>query len=122
MKRYFTAFLLTGILAIVLYYTFYSPYLVTAKEAKSLIQQGKIKTVLDVRSKLEYNLGHYPDSIHIPTNQLADSIETVIPNKEDSILVYCNTGQRSRYATDLLRSKGYKDVRYISGPYWTLMR
>lgn len=111
-----------GLISAVTYYTFYSPYKVSADEAKQLIQDRKIDVVLDVRSRLEYNLGHYPEALHIPTANLSDQAETVIPNKETSILVYCNTGQRSRYATDLLRAKGYKNVRYITGPYWTLLR
>lgn len=113
---------LVAIVSTVLYYTFASPYKVSASEAKKLIQERKIDVVLDVRSKLEYNLGHYPEALHIPTPNLSDQAETLIPNKETSILVYCNTGQRSRYATDLLRAKGYKNVRYITGPFWTLLR
>jgi phage shock protein E len=113
---------LVTIVGTVLYYTFSSPYKVSANEAKKLIQERKIDVVLDVRSKLEYNLGHYPEALHIPTPLLSDQVETLLPNKETSILVYCNTGQRSRYATDLLRAKGYKNVRYITGPFWTLLR
>ena len=108
--------------ALLLYYTFYSPYHLSAKQAKEYLQQGKIQTVLDVRSKLEYNLGHYSGAVHIPTDQLTAKMDQLLPNKEQGILVYCNTGQRSRYATDLLRAKGYKNVFYISGPYWTLTR
>ena len=113
---------LAAVIGIVLYYTFRSPYLVSAQEAKKLIQERKIDVVLDVRSKLEYNLGHYPEAVHIPTPELSQRIEQEIPKKDTSILIYCNTGQRSRYATDLLRAKGYKNVRYITGPYWTLLR
>ena len=121
-----TVFLFTALIALVftmvLYYTYKSPYLVTSEEAKKLIQERKVDVVLDVRTKIEYNLGHYPESVHIPTAQLADSVESLIPDKNTRILVYCNTGQRSRYATDLLRAKGYKHVNYISGPYWSLLR
>lgn len=113
---------LVAVIGIVLYYTFRSPYLISSNEAKKLLQQRKIDVVLDVRTKLEYNLGHYPEAIHIPTVDLTKRIEQEIPKKDTSILIYCNTGQRSRYATDLLRAKGYKNVRYIAGPYWTLLR
>ena len=110
------------VFTVILYYTYKSPYLVTANEAKKLIQQQKVDVVLDVRSKIEYNLGHYPEAVHIPTANLTDSVETLIPDKNTHILVYCNTGQRARYATDLLRAKGYKNIVYISGPYWSLLR
>ena len=108
------------VLAVLAYYSFSSPLLLSAKEAKEKVAQGA--AVLDVRTDLEYNLGHYPDSIHIPTAELASKIGNTIPNKEESIVVYCNTGQRSRYAAEMLHAMGYKNTRYIAGPYWSLVR
>lgn len=109
-------------LAMVAYYTFNSPLVISAEEAKKGISEGKFPIVLDVRTNLEYNLGHYPEAIHIPTANLADEVETKLPNKKTPVLVYCNTGQRSRYAAELLKKKGYESVRYITGPYWSLLR
>ena len=110
------------IIAFIIYYTFQSPNLVSSKEAKELIQKKQVDVVLDVRTKIEYNLGHYPEALHIPTANLNDQVETLIPDKKTRILIYCNTGQRARYATDLLRGKGYKNVNYIAGSYLSLMR
>lgn len=104
------------------YYALSSPHKVSSDEAKQLLRDRKIDVVLDVRTKIEYNLGHYPQALHIPTTALADSVETMIPDKKTQILVYCNTGQRARYATDVLRAKGYKNVVYIAGSHLTLMR
>jgi len=109
-------------LAMVAYYTFNSPLVISAEEAKKGIAEGKFPIVLDVRTDLEYNLGHYPEAVHIPTAKLADEVETKLPNKKTPVLIYCNTGQRSRYAADLLKKKGYESVRYITGPYWSLLR
>ena len=109
-------------LAMVAYYTFNSPLVISAEEAKKGISEGKFPIVLDVRTNLEYNLGHYPEAIHIPTANLADEVETKLPNKKTPVLVYCNTGQRSRYAAEFLKKKGYESVRYITGPYWSLLR
>ena len=110
------------VIGYVAYYTFFSPYKITSDEAKNLIRDRKIDIVLDVRTKIEYNLGHYPEALHIPTAVLAETVETMIPDKKTRILIYCNTGQRARFATDLLRAKGYKNVVYIVGPYLTLLR
>ena len=109
-------------IAMVLMYTFWSPLWISAEEAKKGIAEGTFPIVLDVRTDMEYNLGHYPEAVHIPTARLVDEIETKLPRKTSGILVYCNTGQRSRYAADLLKKKGYTNVRYISGPYWSLLR
>lgn len=109
-------------LAMVIYYTFFSPLLISASDAKQAIADGKFPIILDVRTDMEYKLGHYPEAVHIPTAKLAEEVETKLPSKTTGILIYCNTGQRSRHAADLLKAKGYKDVRYISGPYWSLLR
>ncbi len=119
--------LIVGIIISIIFFTVYlytvkSPYLVTADQAKQLLQENKIDVVLDVRTKMEYNLGHYPEALHIPTGDLQDQVETLIPDKRSRILIYCNTGQRARYATDLLKAKGYKSVKYIAGSYLGLLR
>lgn len=116
------AFVAVVALAMVAYYTYASPLWISAEEAKQGIADRKYPVILDVRTNLEYNLGHYPESIHIPTAELAETVEQRIPNKQMGVLVYCNTGQRARAASDILKAKGYKDVRYISGSYLTLMR
>ena len=108
--------------AMVVYYTFYSPLWMSAEEAKRAIAEGKFPVILDVRTDLEYKLGHYPEAVHIPTAKLSSELETKLPNKKVPVLVYCNTGQRARYAADLLKAKGYKEVRYISAPYRSLLR
>ncbi len=124
MKRLSIFLLILAVLIVggILYYTFYSPYLISAEEAKKLIRDKKIDVVVDVRTKMEYNLGHYPQAVHIPTQALQDQVETLIPDKNTKILIYCNTGQRARYATDLLKAKGYKNVHYIAGSYLGLTR
>ena len=116
------AFVAVVALAMVFYYTYASPLWISASDAKQGISEGKFPVILDVRTDMEYKLGHYPEAVHIPTAKLAEEIETKLPSKTTGILVYCNTGQRSRHAADVLKAKGYKDVRYISGPYWSLLR
>lgn len=108
--------------AMVVYYTYNSPLLISAEDAKKALANRQFSTVLDVRTDTEYNLGHYPEAVHIPTAKLASEVEERLPNKQTGILIYCNTGQRSRYAADMLKAKGYTNVRYISGPYWSLLR
>ena len=109
-------------LAMVWYYTYKSPLWISAEDAKKGLAEGRFPIVLDVRTDMEYKLGHYPEAVHIPTAKLSSELQTKLPNKATPVLVYCNTGQRSRYAADMLKAKGYKSVRYISGPYWSLLR
>ncbi len=94
--------------------------LIPASQAKRLIKSGEITQILDIRTKTEYDFGHYPGSIHIPVNKINNN--TVIGlNKNTTTLVYCNTGQRARYAANKLDKLGFKDVVYIDGTYNTIL-
>lgn len=91
---------------------------ITAKEASELIQQ-KGARIVDVRTKVEWDAGHFPSAIHIPTSE----IEKMAPKKldrTDTIVVYCNTGTRARNAAILLKELGFKNTYYIAETYHEL--
>jgi phage shock protein E len=98
-----------------------SPFRLRADEAKARILRGDIKVVLDVRTDVEWWAGHYPGAVHIPTGELLMEAYHMLPNIAEPILIYCNTGQRARHATEVLRSLGYKSVWYIAEGYWRLL-
>lgn len=100
-------------------YTLTGSKLIPASQAKRLIKSGQITQILDIRTKVEYDLGHYPGSIHIPVNKInKETVKNL--NKNTTTLVYCNTGQRARYAANKLDKLGFKDVVYIDGTYNTI--
>jgi phage shock protein E len=99
-------------------YSYGSDLLVSPEEAK----KKKYDVYLDVRTSAERQaLGSYPGSIHIPAGDLEQEAPKQLTNKSASILVYCNTGQRSRKAAETLRSMGYTNVRYIATSYKNLL-
>lgn len=101
-------------------YVYGSKYLISAKKAKKLIKNKYFNHIIDVRTNIEYNLGHYKNAINVPISEIAKKIDSFKINKNDKILVYCNTGNRARQATEILINKGYKNVNYISGSHLTL--
>lgn len=120
------ALLITIVIALV-GYTFYyarsSPYRIPAKEARQRIAAGTVDVVLDVRTQMERDkFGLYEGSVHMPADQLRAHIPTLYPNKDIRIIVYCNTGQRARLATEILRSMGYEQAFYISEGHWSLKK
>jgi len=94
--------------------------LVSAKDAKRMINSGEIGTVIDVRTEFEYRLGHYPRARSLPVGNITASRVKGL-NRERGILVYCNTGQRARKASEMLRELGFKKVYYIDGTYNSLL-
>ena len=111
-------FILLGGLAAATAYTFLGANLVSATQAKKMIRSGKIKKVIDVRTMTEYRAGHYRGALHIPVNKINKKTTAELPKK--GLLVYCNTGQRARFAAEKLIELGFKDVYYIAGHYSTL--
>lgn len=117
-------FLLIPILAIFGYflykYAMTGAAYISAEDAKKKLANNEVDVVLDVRTNMEYSLGHYPNAKHIPITLLKQRAPNELPDRTASILVYCNTGQRARKASEILMALGYKNVRYIATPYTSL--
>lgn len=110
---------IVGGLAALTAYTFLGENLISSEEAKRLIKEGKIKKVIDVRTAVEYRSGHYPRALHIPVDKINEKTTSELP--KSGLLVYCNTGQRARFAAEKLTELGFKQVYYISGYYTSLL-
>ena len=119
---YSILFFCTAVLLFGYYYSISSPYMISAEKARSLLNQKKIDIIFDVRTKIERDVfGYFPGSIHIPAGSLNKETLSKFPNKDARILVYCNTGQRARMATETLKKLGYKNVMYIPTSHVALL-
>lgn len=68
--------------------------------------------ILDVRTVAEYESNHIEGAINIPLHDLRIRMHELPSEKE--IWLYCHVGQRSYYATRILRLNGY-NARNLSG-------
>lgn len=101
----------------IIYYTFFSNLKVHIKDAKHYIDYHNAK-VIDVRTVFEWEYGHYKNAINIPASDInITNLSKNNINKNNYIIVYCNTGQRARNAAEKIYNLGYKNVRYIIQPY-----
>jgi len=71
--------------------------------------------ILDVRTIDEFNIGHIPNAILLPDNEIAERAGDVITDKSQTILVYCRSGGRSERSARLLIDLGYTDVYDFGG-------
>jgi phage shock protein E len=83
---------------------------VSADEVKSGIDTGKDMILLDVRTAGEYSRGKIANSINLPVDEISGKIESIIPDKEATVYVYCLSGSRSMHAVDVMIKSGYKHV------------
>jgi len=74
-------------------------------------RQKSVDAVIDVRSKIEFWLGHLDGARCLPVDSIAETIATVPGlTKKSRILVYCASGARSAMAANALKSLGYANV------------
>jgi len=66
--------------------------------------------LIDVRTPLEYQNDHLEKSVNIPFDKIKDEIKYFAPDKEQVIMVYCQSGKRTDIAIRELKGLGYKNV------------
>ena len=83
---------------------------------KAVAQQANTKGVwIDVRSAEEFNAGHLQDAINIPHDQILERIQSVSPDKDAPINLYCRSGRRAESALNELKKAGYTNVTNHGG-------
>lgn len=87
---------------------------VSGQEAHRLLQQGEQqpgKTVLiDVRTPKEYATKRVVGAKLVPIDELETRYKTEIPETAEVVIVYCQGGDRSRFACDFLGRHGYTNL------------
>lgn len=88
---------------------------ITMKEASTMMEEESDYIIVDVRTKEEYAEKHIPDAINIPNETIGKEEIPELPDKEQLIMVYCRSGNRSKQAADKLVSLGYSNIVEIGG-------
>jgi len=88
---------------------------ISAFEARKLMLANPSAIILDVRSSAEFASGRISGATLLPSNTILEMANSVIPNKNALILVYCRSGVRSSDAASNLISMGYTNVFDFGG-------
>ena len=74
------------------------------------------KTVLlDVRETSEIKSGMLNDAIHIPLSGIGKRISEIDKYKDNSVVVYCRSGNRSGSVCRKLSARGFEKVYNLAG-------
>lgn len=84
-------------------------------EAAKIMEEETGYILLDVRTQAEYDQGHIPGAVCIPNETIGTEELPELPDKEQKILVYCRSGNRSKQAAAKLVQLGYGNVVEIGG-------
>jgi len=83
---------------------------ISAQEVKDEMESGLNVILLDVREPAEFSQGYIPGARNTPLQSLQNYCEKKLPNKDTRIIVYCQSGGRSKSAAKLLSQLGYTNV------------
>ena len=88
---------------------------ISMKEAVSIMETEDNYIILDVRTKEEYQEKHIPGAMNLPNETIGTEDIPELPAKEQLILVYCRSGNRSKQAAKKLAALGYTNIIEIGG-------
>lgn len=88
---------------------------ITQEEAAKIMAEGEDYILLDVRTLAEFAQAHIPGAICVPNETIGDEDIPELPKKEQLILVYCRSGNRSKQAAGKLAKLGYTNVLEFGG-------
>ncbi len=88
---------------------------VDMEEAEKIMKEEKDYIILDARTPEEYEDGHIPHAINIPNETISTKAIPELPDKNQLILVYCRSGNRSKQAAGKLSKLGYSNIVEFGG-------
>ena len=88
---------------------------ITMDEAVAMMEEEEGYIILDVRTAAEFDEKHIPGAINIPNETIGTEAIPELPDKDQLILVYCRSGNRSKQASEKLVKLGYTNVVEFGG-------
>ncbi|MDO5794380.1 MAG: rhodanese-like domain-containing protein [Turicibacter sp.] len=86
---------------------------ISQEESEQLMNETKGVIIIDVRNKSEYIKSHMENSINIPSRELNEHLNELEIYKDKAIILYCDSGSRSRTVAIQLEALGYKNLYVI---------
>jgi rhodanese-related sulfurtransferase len=100
-------------------------FLALVNDAKSRIKQVDIQQykkifsedhiLIDVREDNEWAAGHAAGAVHLGKGVIERDIESAIPDKNKTLVLYCGGGYRSALVADALQKMGYTNAISLDG-------
>ena len=87
----------------------------SAADVRGAYDDGTV--FVDVRTDSEWSGGHVKDAVHLPLDQIAARVASLLPAKDATLVLYCHTGRRAQSAAEQLRQLGYTHVSAMTGGY-----
>jgi len=83
---------------------------ISVEETRQLLQRKEPVVLLDIREKEEIALGYIEGAIFLRQGLLSEKVESLLPDKNVPVVVYCAGGIRSLAAAKVMKERGYTQV------------
>lgn len=83
---------------------------ITREEAKKMMASDNGCVILDVGTQEEYDAGHIPGAILIPNDTIVEKRPGELSTQNETILIYCHSGDASEQAAKKLAVMGYSNI------------
>ncbi|HEX7999873.1 MAG TPA: rhodanese-like domain-containing protein [Pyrinomonadaceae bacterium] len=87
----------------------------TVSEARARLAANPAARLIDVREDNEWQDSHARGAQHIGRGVIERDIETLVPDHNTELILYCGGGYRSALAADNLQRMGYRKVYSMTG-------
>jgi rhodanese-related sulfurtransferase len=84
-------------------------------EYQRMVASNQPLVLVDVREDSEWAAGHAAGAIHLGKGIIERDIESQVPRKDATLVLYCGGGYRSALAGDALRKMGYSNALSLDG-------
>ena len=88
---------------------------VTMEEAVAMMEAESGYLILDVRTAEEFREKHIPGAVNVANETIGSEEIPQLPDKDQLILVYCRSGNRSKQASEKLADLGYTNIVEFGG-------
>jgi rhodanese-related sulfurtransferase len=87
---------------------------------KKLRDAGEPHILVDTREDGEWTAGHVKGAVHLGKGIIERDIETKVPEKSTTLVLYCGGGFRSALVADNLQKMGYTNAISLDGGWRAL--
>jgi rhodanese-related sulfurtransferase len=87
---------------------------------KDMLARGEKPVLVDVREDNEWTAGHVKGAVHMSKGTIERDIESKVPDKQTTLVLYCGGGFRSALVADNLQKMGYTNPVSLDGGWRTL--
>ena len=88
---------------------------ISQDKAMQMMQEQEDYLIVDVRRPDEFAEGHIAGAINVPNEDITDEMPELLPDKDQLLLIYCRSGNRSKEASQKLADMGYTKVYEFGG-------